>query len=63
MLNPEKLHPAIKGYQVWADALKPILAELLGPAANTRRRRQAIQTRDVSVAGASTVAKPRLPDP
>ena len=26
----DKLHPAIKGYQVWADALKPIFGELLG---------------------------------
>jgi lysophospholipase L1-like esterase len=32
LLNPDKLHPAIAGYQVWADALKPIFAELLGPA-------------------------------
>jgi lysophospholipase L1-like esterase len=31
VLNPDKLHPAIQGYQVWADALKPIFAELLGP--------------------------------
>ena len=31
MMNPDKLHPAIKGYQVWADALKPIFRELLGP--------------------------------
>jgi hypothetical protein len=23
----------VKGYQVWADALKPILLELLGPPA------------------------------
>jgi lysophospholipase L1-like esterase len=29
------LHPAVKGYQVWADALKPLLAELLGPPAPT----------------------------
>jgi lysophospholipase L1-like esterase len=29
----DKLHPAIKGYQVWADALKPIFTELLGPPA------------------------------
>jgi len=29
----DKLHPAIKGYQVWADALKPIFNELLGPPA------------------------------
>lgn len=27
----DRLHPTIKGYQVWADALKPILHELLGP--------------------------------
>ena len=25
------LHPTLKGYQVWADALKPILTRLLGP--------------------------------
>jgi lysophospholipase L1-like esterase len=29
----DRLHPSIKGYQVWADALKPILTELLGPPA------------------------------
>jgi lysophospholipase L1-like esterase len=27
------LHPTIQGYQVWADSLKPILTELLGPPA------------------------------
>ena len=27
------LHLAVKGYQIWADALKPILTELLGPPA------------------------------
>lgn len=27
------LHPSPKGYQVWADGLKPILTELLGPPA------------------------------
>jgi len=31
MTNADKLHPAIPGYQVWADALKPIFTELLGP--------------------------------
>jgi lysophospholipase L1-like esterase len=35
MMNADKLHPALKGYQVWADALKPILTELLGPPAAT----------------------------
>jgi lysophospholipase L1-like esterase len=29
----DKLHPAIQGYQVWADSLKPIFNELLGPPA------------------------------
>jgi lysophospholipase L1-like esterase len=32
MLNArDKLHPTAKGYQVWADALKPIFTEVLGP--------------------------------
>jgi hypothetical protein len=35
MMNADKLHPAIKGYQAWADALKPILRGLLGPPAAT----------------------------
>lgn len=34
MMNAgDKLHPTVKGYQIWADALKPIFAELLGPPA------------------------------
>jgi lysophospholipase L1-like esterase len=36
MMNPvDHLHPALKGYQVWADALKPLFTELLGPAGKT----------------------------
>ena len=36
MMNErDKLHPTLKGYQVWADALKPILLEILGPPATT----------------------------
>jgi len=32
MMNAsDRLHPTLKGYQVWADALKPIFTELLGP--------------------------------
>jgi lysophospholipase L1-like esterase len=31
MMNPDHLHPTLKTYQVWADALKPVLTELLGP--------------------------------
>lgn len=33
MMNADKLHPALKGYQVWADALKATFTELLGPPA------------------------------
>lgn len=33
----DKLHPTLKGYQIWADALKPILRELLGPPASVDR--------------------------
>ena len=29
------LHLSLKGYQIWADALKPVLTELLGPPAAT----------------------------
>ena len=35
MMNPDGLHPAIKGYQVWADALKPLFREILGPPAKS----------------------------
>jgi lysophospholipase L1-like esterase len=35
MANADGLHLAVKGYQVWADALKPIFTELLGPPAQT----------------------------
>ena len=34
-MSADKLHPTLKGYQVWADGLKPILTELLGPPAAT----------------------------
>ena len=33
MMNADKLHPALPGYQAWADALRPIFLELLGPPA------------------------------
>jgi len=34
MMNSDELHPAVGGYQVWANGLKPILTELLGPPAS-----------------------------
>ncbi len=34
MMNAkDQLHPTVKGYQVWADSLKPIFTELLGAPA------------------------------
>lgn len=34
MMNADKLHPTLQAYQLWADALRPLLTELLGrPAA------------------------------
>jgi lysophospholipase L1-like esterase len=33
MMNEDKLHPTVKAYQIWADALKPELTNLLGPPA------------------------------
>jgi lysophospholipase L1-like esterase len=30
MNDRDKLHPLLNGYQVWADALKPVFTELLG---------------------------------
>jgi len=35
MDDRDKLHPTVKGYQVWADALKPIFTEILGAPAAT----------------------------
>jgi lysophospholipase L1-like esterase len=29
----DRLHPTVRGYQVWADALTPIFTELLGAPA------------------------------
>lgn len=34
-MTVDKLHLTAKGYQIWADALKPVLTELLGPPAAT----------------------------
>ena len=33
-MSADGLHPTMKAYQIWADALKPIFTELLGPPAS-----------------------------
>ncbi len=35
MNDRDKLHPTLMGYQIWADALKPLFRDLLGPPAAT----------------------------
>ena len=35
MMNNDKLHPGLKGYEVWAAGLKPIFRKFLGPPAAT----------------------------
>lgn len=37
MNDRDKLHPLLNGYQVWADALKPVFTELLGAPASEDR--------------------------
>ena len=34
-MSADRLHPTAKGYQIWADGLKPIFTEILGPPAKT----------------------------
>jgi GH35 family endo-1,4-beta-xylanase/lysophospholipase L1-like esterase len=34
-MTVDKLHPAAKGFQVWADGLRPLLLRFLGPPAQT----------------------------
>lgn len=37
MTDPDRLHLSLEAYQMWADALKPIFTELLGPPAAVDR--------------------------
>ena len=58
------LHLTPKAYQVWADALKPLFTEILGPpAASTARRRpratRASHAKSVTIAALTEQDKPR----
>jgi lysophospholipase L1-like esterase len=48
-MSPDRLHLSEKGYQVWADALKPVLTEVLGQPA--KEDRAPPPTGDPSAAG------------
>jgi len=50
-MSPDRLHLSVEGYQVWADALKPVLKEILGPPA--KEDHAPPPTGDPSVAGQS----------
>lgn len=34
-MSQDRLHPTVKAYQIWADGLKPIFTEILGPPGRT----------------------------
>jgi lysophospholipase L1-like esterase len=34
-MSADNLHPTLQAYQIWADGLKPLFTELLGPPAQT----------------------------
>ena len=51
MTDPDQLHLALGAYQIWADALKPIFTELLGPPAKVDRA--PLPTGDPSASAAS----------
>jgi lysophospholipase L1-like esterase len=58
-VTEDRLHPSLKGYQIWADALRPLLTELLGPPA--REDHAPPPTGDPSAAKRKATAKPRAP--
>jgi len=47
-LTVDGLHPSLKGYQIWADGLKPILTELLGPPSATDHAPAPIGSKDAA---------------
>jgi lysophospholipase L1-like esterase len=57
----DNLHPTVQGYQVWAEGLKPILTELLGPRAATDHAPP--PTGDPSAKPARTQEAPRMLNP
>jgi len=62
----DKLHPTLKGYQIWADALKRIFTEMLGPPATTDQAPpptgdpSAVRKRDSSLSSSRAQTQPTL---
>jgi lysophospholipase L1-like esterase len=60
-MTQDRLHLSLKGYQIWADALKPLFTELLGPPAQEDHAPP--PTGDPSAAKKKATAKtPALPE-
>jgi lysophospholipase L1-like esterase len=60
-MSPDGLHLSVKGYQVWADALRPIFTELLGPPA--KEDLAPPPTGDPSASGGSAPGRKRGAEP
>jgi lysophospholipase L1-like esterase len=58
VMNADRLHPSVLGYQIWADALKPILTELLGPPAAVDLAPPPTGDPSAAGRGAASVASP-----
>src|SRR5207248_2195051 len=56
-MAPDGLHLSVKAYQVWADALRPIFTEILGPPA--KEDRAPPPTGDPSAGGGSAPGRKR----
>ena len=61
MMNPDKLHPTVKAYQVWADALKPSSPNCWGllRLRITPRRRRVIPSRTTKRSPRASPARPQ----
>jgi lysophospholipase L1-like esterase len=59
-MTVDRLHLSLRGYQVWADALKPLLTELLGPPAGEDRAPP--PTGDPSAAGRNVTPRRTPPE-
>lgn len=60
MTDPDQLHLSLQAYQIWADALKPIFSELLGPPSAVDRAPP--PTGDPSATSTPTTQRRQLSD-
>ena len=63
MMNADRLHPTIRAYQIWADALKPIFTEILGPPAATDHAPPPTGDPSARGRGSASTLRSRAPSP